>query len=167
MGSGKTTIGRQLSERLYKSFVDLDTKIESDYLMTISEIFAQQGEDAFRKIEHETLIKVCDTDNQVISVGGGAPCFHNNIDLMNQNGTTVYLKLSAEALANRLIGLPKQARESRPLIANKTKEELFDFITFALQKREQFYCRSKIIVINESMDTSKSLERIITALKYS
>lgn len=166
MGSGKTTIGLQLSKKLNKQFIDLDSTIEAEQGKKISDIFSSQGEDAFRHIEHDTLLKVIETGNQVISVGGGAPCFHDNINCMNKNGITIYLKLSPIALTERLYGLPKHARDARPLIANKTKEELLEFIDLTLQKREHFYNQSKIIVMNEDSDSSSALERIVTALKF-
>jgi len=166
MGCGKSTVGKHLADQLHKNLIDLDAFIEARQNKKITEIFASEGESAFRQIEHKALQEVCKSENQVISVGGGAPCFHNNMQWMNQNGITIYLKLSALALSERLNNLPKQARDSRPLIANKTKDELYDFICMMLEKREHFYNQSKLIVMNEEADPTIAIGRIATALKY-
>jgi shikimate kinase len=166
MGCGKSTIGKHLADHLQKKLIDLDAFIEAQQQKKITEIFASDGEAAFRLIEHDALLDVSRSGNQIVSVGGGAPCFHNNMQWMNQNGITIYLKLSAKALTERLNSLPKHARDSRPLIANKTKEELYDFICIMLEKREHFYNQSKLIVMNEEADPAIAIGRISTALKY-
>jgi shikimate kinase len=166
MGSGKTTIGRLIAEKLNMNFVDLDLVIESEQGITISEIFANKGEAAFRELERSTLENVMVTDNQIVSVGGGLPCFFDNIEKMNAAGLTIYLKMTPQSLSERLWNLPHAARLSRPLLANKTKSELKEFIESTLLKRELFYNKSKLLVSNDEQDAEIAAGRIITAIQY-
>ena len=152
MGSGKTTLGRILAPRLNMSFIDLDAFIEQRHFKTISQLFEEKGEDEFRKIEHNALLEVSCFENTVISTGGGAPCFFDNIDIMNANGLTVYLQLSPPQLVERL----KAGRAKRPLIKNKNDEELLHFIDENLEKRKKFYEQAKLIV-----NTEEDVEEIV------
>lgn len=158
MGSGKSTLGKVIANQLQYSFIDLDDFIEQECNMTISEIFAQQGEIAFRSIENNALKKLLLKDNIVVACGGGTPCFYNNMDLMKDNGLTVYIKLSADALAERL----KSEKSQRPLIAQKTDEELNDFITQQLEKREDFFHQAQYIVKAKNLDVNQLADFIKT-----
>jgi shikimate kinase len=164
MGSGKTTIGKLLAAKMKYKFVDLDSEIESAQGLEISQIFSKIGEQPFREMERDTLAEIIGKDNQIVSVGGGLPCFHNNMGTMNGNGKTVYLKMSPGAILSRLLQLPQASRASRPLIANKTNDELSEYIKSTLLKREPFYNQAKIVVLNETSDLNITLGRIITAL---
>lgn len=164
MGSGKTTIGKMLAAKLKYNFVDLDSEIESAQGMEISLIFSKLGEQSFREMERDTLAMLINKDDQVLSVGGGLPCFFSNMETMNGNGVTVYLKMSAEAILNRLLQLPPASMASRPLLTNKTNDELAEYIKSTLLKREPFYSLAKIIVSNETSNPNITLERIVTAL---
>ncbi len=157
MGSGKTTTGRELALRLDWSFVDLDKKIEEYAGKTIPEIFSQNGEDYFRETETTVLESLKNVKNTVISAGGGAPCHHDNMDLMLGNGLTIYLKLTPDELKNRL----SDSRGSRPLIMNLDDENLRIFIEKKLSDREKWYDRSEIIIggINTSIDQIVHLVR--------
>lgn len=151
MGSGKTTAGKKLAAKMDFEFIDLDTFLESEYQMTIPEIFASKGEKEFRAMEHNALKKLIERDNLVIACGGGTPCYYNNMELMNNNGTTVYLKLSADALVNRLL----TAKTKRPLIANKTEEELRAFVNRQLEKREDQYHQAQYTVKGKDLDVEE------------
>ena len=118
MGAGKTTLGKQLAEKLNYEFIDLDHYIENRYRKTVGSIFEEKGEDGFRKIEHNMLHEAGEFDNVIIATGGGAPCFYNNIEYMNTQGITIYLKTSPLTLHQRL----KVARNSRHLLRDKTEE---------------------------------------------
>ena len=131
MGSGKTTVGRQLARSLSLQFVDLDLFVEGKYRKTVLQLFVERGEEGFRELERQALCEVAEFENVVISTGGGTPCFFNNMALMNRAGITVYLQAEPEELAHRLIS----SRTSRPLIAGKSKEELVSFITEHLVRR--------------------------------
>ena len=139
MGSGKTTTGKRLSKKYGLDFIDLDNYIEKRYFKTISQIFQEKGESGFREIERDALREVAEFENVIISTGGGAACFFDNMELMNQKGETVYLKASAADLSEYL----RNANKNRPLLAQKSDEELFDLISEMLQKREPFYSQAK------------------------
>jgi shikimate kinase len=143
MGSGKTTVGKSLAEKLGYSFVDMDLYIEEKHFKAVYQIFEELGEEKFRLIEKQTLHEVAQFENVVISTGGGAPCYFDNMDYMNAQGTTVYLKLSIKQLAVRL---ETSKANKRPLLANRKGEELRQFIFNGLSKRESFYNHAKITV---------------------
>lgn len=136
MGSGKSTIGKLLAEKLGYSFIDMDTHIEEKHFKTVSQIFAKKGETEFRLLEQQCLHEVAEFENVVISTGGGAPCFFDNMHYMNTHGLTIYLKFTAAELAKRLEA--SQANK-RPLLANLKGRELQQFIAHGLSKRELFY----------------------------
>lgn len=138
MGCGKTTFGKSLAEATGLCFIDLDHFIEKRYASTIPEIFAKHGEDGFRKIERDMLIEVSSSENTIISCGGGTPCFFDNMDIMNNRGTTLWLQTTEECLYNRLTLL----RHTRPLLANRTDEEIRDIISLQLAARTPFYSRA-------------------------
>jgi shikimate kinase len=142
MGSGKSTLGAQLARRLDYSFADMDHLIEETAELSIPEIFHEHGEEVFRKWEYDIVKELCHREELVISTGGGAPCHSGIMDLMNSEGTTIYLKLTPEALFSRLI----QSRTERPLIKGKSEPELLDFIISRLEKREESYMRASHIV---------------------
>lgn len=139
MGSGKTTIGKLVAKRLNYSFIDMDAHIEAKQYKTISQIFAEQGEDKFRQLEQKCLHEVSELENVVISTGGGAPCFFDNINYMNHNGLTIYLKHSAKELAARVGG---SNIAKRPILGNRQGQELIQFIAEGLAKREEFYSQA-------------------------
>lgn len=110
-GAGKTTFGKQLAEALQWPFLDLDQAIEDREEKSITEIFADKGEMAFRVIENGALKALAVTvENQVIATGGGAPCFHNNMELMNRTGKTLFLDPEITILVKRV-----SQEDQRPL----------------------------------------------------
>lgn len=143
MGSGKTTIGKKLANKLTIPFLDIDEEVVNDEGKDISTIFELDGEDYFREKEHKKLAQLINENEAfVISTGGGTPCFKNNMDLMNANGATFYLKYSPEFLASRL----KNALHKRPLLKNVTSSELNSFITSLLTEREFYYSQSQFTI---------------------
>lgn len=155
MGCGKSTLGKKLAKRLGIDFIDTDAVIESSSKKTIPEIFAELGEGGFRKIEQE-LIQNLDVEKSVIAVGGGLPCFSNNMEVLNMLGTTIYLNRPAKELKNRLAN----AKTTRPIIADKSDEELLDFITEQLQEREFYYNQAEIIVDRDNQEIERLIELI-------
>lgn len=141
MGCGKTTFGKALSEATGLHFIDLDQFIETRYAASISEIFGSYGEEGFRKIERDMLIEVSSLEDTIISCGGGTPCFFDNMTIMNDHGTTLWLRTTEECLYNRLTLL----RHTRPLLANRTDEEILHIIRHQLEARAPFYSRAHII----------------------
>ena len=91
MGAGKTTLGKAFARAMGLAFVDLDWYIEERFHKTIRQIFSERGEDGFRELEKRMLHEAGDFEDVVISVGGGTPCFFDNMDYMNQTGETVFL----------------------------------------------------------------------------
>lgn len=140
MGSGKTTVGQMLARALDWQFIDLDQHIEKQEGQSITDIFKAKGEAGFRQLEHEALKQVSLLSRVIVSTGGGTPCFNGNMELMNQSGLTIYLKLDAKVLRDRLL----PARKSRPLIADKSDGELLDFICEKLAEREPYYMQSAV-----------------------
>ncbi len=151
MGSGKSTVGKKLAAKFGYEFIDLDHFIEAEYKQTIPEIFSTKGEKEFRAMENNALKKVIEKDNVVVACGGGTPCYYNNMELMNNNGSTVYIKMSVDALVNRLIN----AKEKRPLIANKTEVELRTFVSRQLEKREDTYHKAQYTVKGKDLDVEE------------
>ena len=142
MGSGKTTTGKKLADRLNCSFIDLDLLIEKKEKRTISTIFSDEGEKNFRKIERRVLLEIVKTDNIVVACGGGTPCYSDNMLFMKEKGQTVYLEMPADALINRL----KNSYGERPLIKGKSKEELRNYISSTLAEREKYYQKAHYTV---------------------
>ena len=159
MGSGKTSMGIKLAENLGLTFVDMDHHIEEKYHKTVSQIFAESGQDAFRKLEQNCLHEVAEFENCVIATGGGAPCFFDNMEFMNTHGLTVYLNLSAEQLATRL-ELSRAGK--RPLIANKQGDELRQFIGEGLSAREAFYKQAKVSVSGSDEEILTNIEKAVS-----
>ena len=137
MGSGKSTIGLEVAKALDIGFWDMDELIQDQQAMRISEIFNEHGQDYFRELERDMIRSFSDhmEGDAVISTGGGAPCFFDNIEQLNKQGTTVYLELTPEKLFNRLKG----EAEERPLIAGKSDDEMLDLIQKMYEQRAAFY----------------------------
>ena len=161
MGAGKTTIGKALSKELGIIFYDLDWYIESRMRKSVSEIFAERGEEGFRKIEYNMLHEVAEFENVIISCGGGTPCFFDNIDYLNQQGQVVYLKASPEVLYKHL----QMAKVERPLLKGKSSEELIAFIREQLDKREPFYSKAKYTLDVSLMDNYEKIKISIAKLR--
>ena len=157
MGSGKTTIGRELALNLRWSFVDLDKKVEEYAGKTISEIFSQNGEEYFREIETKSLIALKSQKNVIISTGGGAPCHDENMEFMLDNGLTIYLKLTPAELKKRL-----ESRGERPLIKDLDDENLKIFIEKRLTDREKWYDRSEITIGGSNPD----IDQIVHLVRF-
>lgn len=161
MGAGKTTVGKTLAQELNLPFYDLDWYIESRMRKTVKEIFDERGEEGFRLIEHNLLHEVAEFENVIISCGGGAPCFYDNIDYMNQQGDTVYLKATPEVLYGHL----KMGKSVRPLLQNKTSEEVKEFINEQLVVREPYYSKAKYTLDVNLMDNYEKIKIFVTKLR--
>lgn len=139
MGSGKTTIGKEVALNTDLSFIDLDEEIMKKEKLSIVEIFTQQGEKGFRLMEQKMLHHFLENDNFVMACGGGTPCFFDNLQKMNAYGITIYLQTPEEILFHRL----KSEKGNRPLLKNLTEEKLPEFIRLNIQNREKSYKMAK------------------------
>jgi len=156
MGCGKTTFGRQLAAELGWQFADLDELIEERYKISISGFFEKYGEDNFRRIENMMLREVLSWKNSIISTGGGAPCFYNNMELMNKFGVTVFLDTSIPVLVERLI----RGKRKRPLLKGLEVEELNLKINNHLLQRRFYYEQAKFKLDDEQQLVNNIKEKL-------
>lgn len=161
MGAGKTTVGKALAKELHMPFYDLDWYIESRMHKTVKAIFDERGEAGFRKIEHNMLHEVAEFEDIIISCGGGTPCFFDNIDYMNRQGETVYLKATPEVLYRHL----KMGKTIRPLLLNKTADEVQVFIREQLAQREPYYSRAKHVLDVNLLDDYEKIKISVEQLR--
>jgi shikimate kinase len=161
MGSGKTTVGKALSKETGMMFYDLDWYIESRMHKTVAQIFAERGEEGFRKIEYNMLHEVAEFEDVIISCGGGTPCFYDNIDYLNGQGDVCYLKATPEVLYKHLL----MGKVERPLIKGKSPEELINFITEQVGKREEFYTKARYTLDVSLMDSFEKIQLSVDALR--
>ncbi|MBQ7471098.1 MAG: shikimate kinase [Prevotella sp.] len=161
MGAGKTTVGKELAKALGVPFYDLDWYIETRRRKTVKQLFDEVGEEGFRKIEHNMLHEVAEFENVIVSCGGGTPCFYDNMDYLNQQAETIYLKASPEVLYGHL----RMGKGVRPLLLNKTPEEVQEFIREQLAYREQFYTKAKHIIDVNLMDNFEKIAITIEKIR--
>ena len=161
MGAGKTTVGRQLALALGCSFYDLGWYIERRCHRTVAQLFAERGEEGFRELEHNRLHEVAEFENIVLSCGGGTPCFYDNMQYLNAQGETIYLKVEPATLAQHL----EMGKVERPLIKGKTKEDLVRHIQESLQQREHFYLQAKHVVDVTLLDNYEKIKDSVKLLR--
>ena len=142
MGCGKSYWGKILASKLGLPFLDLDEWISDKEGKTVAQIFAEKGEAAFRLMERDALHSLADLPTSVVATGGGTPCFFDNMDWMNRNGTTIYLDTPPTLLAERLRG----TKADRPLLAAMAEADKQEFISLKLQERMPFYVQAKLII---------------------
>jgi len=161
MGAGKTTVGKALAKDLGLEFYDLDWYIENRRRKKVPEIFAEVGEEGFRKIEHNMLHEVAEFEDVVISCGGGTPCFYDNMDYINQQAQVVYLKCTPEVLQGHLL----MGKTERPLLKGKSPDELMAFIKEQLNVREPYYNKARYQLDVSLMDNYEKIKTTVDKLK--
>lgn len=160
MGSGKTHWGRLLSKKLSLPFFDLDEQIANAENKSIVEIFADEGEEYFRLKEKEVLHIITESHTTfVMSCGGGAPCYFNNIEYMKQAGTTVWINASITTLFNRLL----KEKEQRPLLKDLSNEQLKMFIKKKFSDRKIYYEQADIVIEDETITLDRFIESVFHA----
>ncbi len=145
MYSGKSTVGKKLANLMNLNHIDTDKVFESKYNITISSFFEKYGEDLFRELEHKILLETIEEDNIIVSTGGGLPCFHNNIEIIKENGISIYLNMSPISIIHRI----NNSKKKRPLLQNKSPEELQEYIENLLREREVFYNQANLKIKGE------------------
>ncbi|MCB9222886.1 MAG: shikimate kinase [Crocinitomicaceae bacterium] len=156
MGAGKSSLGKKIASRLSVNFIDADRAIEKEQNRSVQQIFSEEGEEKFRAIETDWL-KNLKEGNDVIALGGGTPCFNNNLSLIQQKGISIYIKTPVPVIVSRL----KQAKEVRPIIEHvkKDHEALTALVADMLAQRESFYNQANIIFDGADV-TSQSLDEL-------
>lgn len=162
MGSGKSTLGKKMAKRMNFDFIDADDFIEKKQGKSIAEIFEEEGEEYFRQLEQEFL--GLSWENTIVSLGGGTPCFEDNLSKIKEKGVSVYLKLPVKALAHRL----HTAKNNRPLIApfKDDLEKLTAFIDENLSQREVYYDQADLIIDSMDMSAEKIDELATRILEF-
>jgi len=155
MGAGKTYLGQQLAEQQGLPFYDLDQMIENQWGKSISDLFEQTGEAAFRQLEADALRRLVLLPVGIVAVGGGTPCFSDNMAWMNAQGLTVYLKMSVPVLLARL----KPETAQRPLLKGRVGDALETFVHQLLATRSVYYEQAALIVSGDNL-----LEQILFKL---
>ena len=161
MGAGKTTLGKAFARRMDISFIDLDWYIEERFHKTIGELFTERGETGFRELERNMLHEVAEFENVVISTGGGAPCFFDNMEFMNRMGKTVFLDVHPDVLFRRL----RVAKQQRPILQGKEDDELKVFIVQALEKRALFYHQAQYVFNADELEDRWQIETSVQRLQ--
>lgn len=160
MGSGKTHWGRQLSKKLNFPFFDLDETIISHEGKEITQIFSQNGEEYFRLLEKDTLHIITEShDTFIMACGGGTPCYFNNIEYMNQAGTTVWINTPTDTLYKRLMA----EKNKRPLIKELDEGQLKNFIGKKYADRRIYYEQADVKMDEEPFKLDRLIEKIFHA----
>lgn len=152
MGSGKTTIGKLLSEKLDVTFYDLDSMIETKTHKTVFDIFEQEGEKSFRELEKKTLKEIKDLEG-VVSCGGGIVLDKKNRHILQSSGETIFLKSSIPELAKRL-----KSNKIRPLLEKKDIHQELDKI---LSDRQKLYEQTADLIITVDKKTPMEITELI------
>lgn len=164
MASGKSSVGKILANKLNYDFIDLDDYIEKKENITVGNIFKLKGEIYFRKLETLYLKEIlANKNNVVLSVGGGTPCYGNNMDVIlnDTNSKSVYLKTGIPTLVSRL----KNEKSKRPLIGHiETEDLLTEFIGKHLFERSQFYNLAETKIITDNKSEADIVEELLLNL---
>ncbi|MDF3026685.1 MAG: Shikimate kinase [Fluviicola sp.] len=160
MGSGKSTVGKLLAERLHLPFIDSDKEIEKTAGKTINEIFSGEGEEAFRRLEMTFLTQLSSSKPSVVAVGGGFPMLEGALELMHESGLVIYLNTSLLTLIKRL----KEEKQDRPLLRDLSDSEFHPFVEDLLSKRVHFYKQAKLIMPNERNSPNELVEKLVKEL---
>lgn len=162
MASGKTTLGHALAKALGYQFIDLDFYISQRYRKTVSQIFAEKGEEEFRRMESRMLREVGEFYDVVVSCGGGTPCFNDNIGYMNQTGITILLEASTESTVRRLLA----AKTRRPIIETVSREKLPEFVESHKKERHAHYSKARFRLDTSDLESGKAIHIAVEKARH-
>ena len=161
MGSGKTHIAKLLCENTGFELIDLDKEISKRNKLTVTEIFEKKGEIFFRKQERNLLEEIlASRENCVLSLGGGTPAYYNNMEIINHNSTSFFLRASVKTLSQRL----SRQKNKRPLIANISEENLPEFIAKHLFERNIYYNKAQFTVDTDGKKPEEITQEILSKI---
>ena len=162
-GSGKSSMGKCLARRLGVKFIDTDAEVERYVGASIADIFLYEGEEYFRRSERESLERIAaEWSDAVVSTGGGLPTWSDNMEWLNEHGTTIFLRRSAEQILSRM---SEFGRHKRPMFRGKSDEELLRFMNAQMAERESFYAKARFEVECTTLSDSAVVERIVEYIK--
>jgi shikimate kinase len=161
MGSGKSTVGELLAEKLSLPFIDSDKEIEKTQGRSIADIFSKDGEAAFRRMEIDFLNQLKSAKPAVIAVGGGLPTLDGALELMHELGLVIYLNTSLLTLIKRL----KDEKQFRPLLKELSDSEFHPFVEGLLSQRVHFYKQAKLIMPNERNSPVELVDKLVKELR--
>jgi shikimate kinase len=163
-GSGKSTFGRQLAHELRFPYLDLDQQIEEGNQMKIPDIFSVYGEGKFRELESEMLSELLSRDASIVlATGGGAPCFNDNMDLINEKSISVYLDVPLSTISERLRVSKVQ---NRPMFFNLDQGEITLKLKSLLAERDHFYNQAKIKLSGDDFSAELLMYELINQLRH-
>jgi len=155
-GSGKSTFGKEVAQKMNYAFLDLDDKIIAYEQKTIAEIFSQKGEAYFRRLERKILEECLVLEKTVVATGGGTPCFYDNLKKIQQSGLVVYLNINPTHIAERLVLQPNE----RPLLETQDFDQLVWQLEAKLIERKKFYEKAHLILTESKISVEYLLNRL-------
>lgn len=156
-GSGKTTLGKHIALSLNLSFLDMDERIAHKENQSIEQIFKMKGESYFRKAERLVLEEMTTKTNAIVSTGGGAACFFDNMELMNNTGLTIYLDVPVPVLKKRIFD-PEGSL--RPMVKGKTESEVEEMLQTKINERKAFYEKAKLVFKGDNIKAEEIISKI-------
>ena len=161
MGSGKSHISKNLSQKINFKLIDLDHKISEEHGQTIPEIFEKRGEIYFRKEEKRILGEILNSEqNIVLSLGGGTPVYYENMDVINEKSKSFLLRASVKTLTERVL----LQKASRPLISKFEDHEIPEFIAKHLFERNPYYSKAHFTIDTDLKDAGEISNEILQLL---
>lgn len=155
-GSGKTTLGRLLANRIAYDFIDLDELIAEREQMSIADIFSQKGEAYFREKEKEALHETFKMSRCVIATGGGTPCFFDNMEQINKHGLAIFINIPLSVIAGRI----ERQQQTRPLLPAESAEDILSQLKEIYQKRFPYYDQAEIAVSGTDLNADYIYNKI-------
>jgi len=158
MGCGKTYWGQKLAQKLELPFFDLDHQIEEGEERSITQIFEEEGEEHFRRLEKEALHLITECHCAFIrATCGGTAYFYNNIEYMKKQGLVIYINCTASELHQRLL----QEKEQRPLLKKLSDDQLMAYINKKVADRNIFYKQANVTISGEGLSLEKLISKIV------